>query len=238
MIDLLVSVSALRFRAFLLIVIGFFTYPVYSQSLIVFRMPTTGLAIVPNATIEEESLGFINNFSGLNIGYMCLIKKISSKSEIGLFSQEITISSSPSTIQSFGLGGKYKPNRTMAVGFSGFLGDTKGFEGFICHDLFLSPRWKGTLGLLYAKWKSPSRRGEDFLPFFGLLGKVSSRLKITFEGRLPFEGDPSPTYLSSLLVKIKGNIRMGIGVGNWGRRDKAEIFFLASFGEGDLFSGW
>jgi len=79
------------------------------------------------------------------------------------------ISPSQSPLESFGLGGKYKLNRTTAAGFSGFLGDIIGFGGFICHDLSLSPRWKGTLGLLYAKWKNPSGKGEDFLPFFGLL---------------------------------------------------------------------
>lgn len=219
-------------------IIGLFSYPSCGQSLIVLRMPMTGLVIIPNATIEGKSLGILRNFSRLRFGYICDIRKISSKAEIGLFLQGAKTSPSQSPLESFGLGGKYKLNRTTAVGFSGFLGDTKGFWGVICHDLFLSPRWKGTLGLLYAKWKHPSGRGEDSLPFFGLLWQVSSRLKITFEWRLPFEGDRSPTYLSSLVVKIKENIRMGVGLGNLGRRDKAEIFFLASFGEGNIFSGW
>ncbi|MCS3918011.1 hypothetical protein Q2T83_16010 [Fervidibacter sacchari] len=235
---MLVSVLALVFRAFILIVIGLFAYPVYSQSLMILRMPTTGLAIVPNATIEEDSLGFINNFSGFNIGYMCLTKKISSKSEIGLFSQGITISSLPSTIQSVGLGGKHKFTRTIAVGFWGFWEDTEGFEGFICHDLFLSPRWKGTLGLLYAKWRNPLKKGDDFLPFLGLLGKVNSRLKVTFEWRAPFEGDLSPTFLSTFNMKIKQNVKIGMGLGKLGAREKLEFFIVVSIGEGDLFAGW
>jgi len=86
--------------------------------------------------------------------------------------------------------------------------------------------------------EEPFRERRGFFAFLRSFVKVRSRLKITFEWRSPFEGDPSPTYLSSLVVKIKENIKVGIGVGNWGRRDKAEIFFLASFGGGDIFSGW
>jgi len=82
--------------AIIFTIVGFFSYPSCGQSLMVLRMPTTGLVTIPNAAIEGKSLGILKNFSSFRFGYICDIRKISSKSEIGLFLQGEKISPSQS----------------------------------------------------------------------------------------------------------------------------------------------